>query len=132
MLLSPIFMDGGGRPRVPREVAADIVKVSSAPVYAPIETFLGVGIVGGYMDTFESAGIAAADLVVEILLAGIPRLFLHRLARPTAIASMPDSCSDGGSPRDTFLPVPLSSSRNRRCGSNIAISSLRPSASLLC
>jgi PAS domain S-box-containing protein len=67
VLLSPMFMDGGGSPRVPTDVAADIVKVSNAPVYAPIETFLGLGVVGGYMDTFENAGAAAADLVVEIL-----------------------------------------------------------------
>ena len=71
VLLSPMFMDGGGSPRVPTDVAADIVKVSNAPVYAPIETFLGVGVVGGYMDTFENAGAAAADLVVEILRGGL-------------------------------------------------------------
>jgi PAS domain-containing protein len=63
-------MDGSGRARIPTEVAADVVKVSGAPVYAPIDTFLGVGIVGGYMDTFEIAGIAAADLVVKILARG--------------------------------------------------------------
>ena len=70
VILLPIFMDGSGRARIPTEVAADVVKASSAPVYAPIDTFLGVGIVGGYMDTFEIAGIAAADLVVEVLARG--------------------------------------------------------------
>jgi PAS domain S-box-containing protein len=70
VILLPIFMDGSGRARIPTEVAADVGKVSSAPVYAPIDTFLGVGIVGGYMDTFEIAGIAAADLVVKILARG--------------------------------------------------------------
>ena len=70
VLLLPIFMDGSGRPRAPREVAVDIGKASSAPVYAPYDTFFGAGIVGGYMDTFESAGVAAADLVVKILAGG--------------------------------------------------------------
>ena len=67
VLLLPVFRDGDGRPRVPRQVAGDVARHSGAPVYAPYDTFFGEGIVGGYMDTFESVGIAAADLVVEIL-----------------------------------------------------------------
>lgn len=39
VLLVPIFVDGSGRPRVPPEVAADVARVSSAPVYAPVATF---------------------------------------------------------------------------------------------
>jgi PAS domain S-box-containing protein len=67
VLLSPVFMDGSGKARVPTEVAADIAWVSNAPVYAPIDSFFGIGIIGGYMDTFEGAGTDAADLVVKIL-----------------------------------------------------------------
>ena len=70
--------DGSGRARVPAEVAADVAKISSAPVYASVSTFFGRGIVGGYMDSFEGHGIAAANLAVEILagkdLDTLPRL----------------------------------------------------------
>ncbi len=61
------FADGEGRVRLPPEVASDIAKISPAPVYASSGTFFGRGIVGGYMDTFEGQGVAAADLAVDIL-----------------------------------------------------------------
>ncbi len=67
VLLVPVFEDGSGQPRLPPEVAADVARVSSAPVYAPVDTFFGRGIVGGYMDSFEAHGTAAADLALEIL-----------------------------------------------------------------
>ncbi|MBT1514451.1 PAS domain-containing protein [Bradyrhizobium sp. SRL28] len=67
VLLVPVFVDGSGRPRMPPEVAADVARVSSAPGYAPAATFFGHGIVGGYMDSFEAHGTAAADLALEIL-----------------------------------------------------------------
>ena len=67
VLLVPVFEDGSGRPRLPPEVAADVSRLSSAPVYAPAATFFGLGIVGGYMDSFEAHGMAAADLALEIL-----------------------------------------------------------------
>jgi len=67
VLLVPVFVDGSGQPRVPPDVAADVANASSAPVYAPIATFFGQGIVGGYMDSFAAQGVAAADLAVEVL-----------------------------------------------------------------
>ena len=67
VLLLPVFADGDGRPRVPRQVAADVATASSAPVYSIYDTFLGQGIVGGYTYTFEDSGTAAADLVAQIL-----------------------------------------------------------------
>ena len=67
VLLVPVFADGSGQPRVPPEVATDVTKASSAPVYAPIDTLFGTGIVGGFMDSYEAHGIAAADLALQIL-----------------------------------------------------------------
>ena len=67
VLLLPVFMDGSGHKRTPRQVAADIVKASNAPVYAPYDTFFGLGIVGGYMDSFENSGSAVADLALQVL-----------------------------------------------------------------
>jgi PAS domain-containing protein len=67
VVLLTVFADGTGKTFVPAEVAAALAPISPAPVYAPYDTYLGVGIVGGLMETFESVGLSAADLVLEIL-----------------------------------------------------------------
>jgi signal transduction histidine kinase len=67
VIMSTIFVDGKGVVRTPQEVAAAVPKMASAPVYSPISTFLDQGIVGGYTDSFEAHGIAAADLALDIL-----------------------------------------------------------------
>jgi PAS domain S-box-containing protein len=81
VLMSFVFRDGTGTPRVPPEVAADIARASGAPVYSPASTFFGQGIVGGYMDSYESHGVAAADLAFEIL-SGKPVGALPRQTTP--------------------------------------------------
>ncbi len=60
-IMSFVFVDGSGQHRVPPEVAASVAAISPAPVYSPISSYLGVGIVGGYMDSWEEQGVAAAD-----------------------------------------------------------------------
>jgi PAS domain S-box-containing protein len=67
VLMLTVFEDGTGKVFVPRELAREVGKIASAPVYAPYDTFIGDGVVGGYVETFESAGFAAADMVLEIL-----------------------------------------------------------------
>ena len=67
VIVLTVFADGTGKTFVPAEVAAALAPLSPAPVYAPYDTYLGGGIVGGFMETFESVGVAAADLVLEIL-----------------------------------------------------------------
>jgi PAS domain S-box-containing protein len=70
IVLGTLFEDGAGRQRVSWEVAADVARAAAAPVYAPIDTYLGRGIVGGYMGAFEDAGIEVADLAAEVLRGG--------------------------------------------------------------
>jgi C4-dicarboxylate-specific signal transduction histidine kinase/ABC-type uncharacterized transport system substrate-binding protein len=67
VLMSFVFADGEGLPRSPPAVAAAVANISPAPVYSPVSTFFGQGVVGGYMDSYESHGVAAADLAFEIL-----------------------------------------------------------------
>jgi PAS domain S-box-containing protein len=67
VIVLTVFADGTSKTFVPSEVAAALAPLSPAPVYAPYDTYLGSGIVGGFMETFESVGVAAADLVFEIL-----------------------------------------------------------------
>lgn len=67
VLLLTIFGDSEGKRLIPRDVAAAVAKASAAPVYGLFDTYLGTGIVGSYTDTFESLGITAADMAIEIL-----------------------------------------------------------------
>jgi PAS domain S-box-containing protein len=67
VILLTVYADRDGRSLIPREVAEVIAKTSAAPVYGPYETFLGTGIVGGFIETYESLGVAAADMAIAIL-----------------------------------------------------------------
>jgi len=67
VILLTVFADGHGQTFIPAEVAASLAAISPAPVYAPYDSYLGKGSVGGFVETFESVGIAAADLMTEIL-----------------------------------------------------------------
>jgi signal transduction histidine kinase len=59
--------DNTGRSFMPAEVVEGLAKVATAPIYGPSETYLGRGIVGGYMDSFAVMGSGAADMALEIL-----------------------------------------------------------------
>jgi PAS domain S-box-containing protein len=66
-----IFEDGTGELFVPRDLTADVSAAGSAPVYGVYDTYLGRGIVGGYMESFEAIGREAGRLALRIL-AGEP------------------------------------------------------------
>ena len=61
------FQDGEGRVFNPREAAELIAGAAGAPVYAPFDTFLGTGVVGGRMPTYRALGRQAAEVVTELL-----------------------------------------------------------------
>ncbi len=61
------FMDGAGRSSTPRTAAKEIAAASAVPVYAPYNTFVGVGVVGGRVTTFGAMGEAAGTIVDELL-----------------------------------------------------------------
>ncbi len=56
VLTSGFFQDGDGHSYVPRDAAAIIVAASSAPVYTVVDTFMGLGVVGGRMLSYEQIG----------------------------------------------------------------------------
>jgi PAS domain S-box-containing protein len=62
-----VFEDGIGQRFVPQDVAARVASAANAPVYGVYDTYLGHGIVGGYMDTFEAVGAEAARLGLRLL-----------------------------------------------------------------
>lgn len=66
-----IFEDGAGGLFVPRDLTAALSAAASAPLYGVYDTYLGRGIVGGYIESFEAIGREAARLALRIL-AGEP------------------------------------------------------------
>ena len=56
VILSIFLIDGSGQARATPEVAADLARVSSAPVYSPVAGTIGKGILGGYADDWEAQG----------------------------------------------------------------------------
>jgi PAS domain S-box-containing protein len=67
VLFLTLFSDSEDTRFIPRDVAAALAKASAAPVYGLFETYLGSGIVGGYINTYQSVGITTAEVVFEIL-----------------------------------------------------------------
>lgn len=68
-----------GVPLFPAQVAEALAQAANAPVYGPSNTYLGRGVVGGYMDSFELMGASAADLALEILAGRTPNTIEPRL-----------------------------------------------------
>ena len=67
VIMLTAYADAAGRPLIPRDVAAAVARASSVPVYGAFDTFLGTGVVGGYMETYVSLGDAVAELTLQTL-----------------------------------------------------------------
>ncbi len=67
LLYSGILEDGEGRSFVPREALSLISQASNAPVFGIYDTYMGYGIVGGRLVSFERQGGEAAALALRIL-----------------------------------------------------------------
>ena len=67
VLYSAIFTDGAGQSFVPREALSLISRAANAPVFGLYDTFLGYGIVGGRLVSFEQQGREAATLALRIM-----------------------------------------------------------------
>jgi signal transduction histidine kinase len=68
VVLTPGYMkDGTGRDFSPADAAQAMARVSTAPVYGPYDTFVGVGVVGGYMRTFRDMAREAGALAAALL-----------------------------------------------------------------
>ena len=67
ILFCSIFIDGQGRHFVPRQALAMISSAAKVPVFSPFDSFLGYGIVGGHLLSFEAQGRKAMELAIRIL-----------------------------------------------------------------
>ena len=66
------YEDGEGRLFNPRDAAGIMAAASTAPVYGSFDTFIGTGVVGGRMPSFEDAGRQAGKIIGEILSGSSP------------------------------------------------------------
>jgi len=78
------FVDGAGAVRTPRQAVEAIARASAVPVYGPLDTFLGTGIVGGYMAPYDEQTRHAAAAIVRLLEGAAPVDIA-----PTSIANVP-------------------------------------------
>jgi PAS domain S-box-containing protein len=67
VLYAAITSDGEGRSFVPREALLSISRAANAPVFGLYDSFMGYGIVGGRLVSWEQLGIEAADMALRIM-----------------------------------------------------------------
>ena len=72
-IILSIFRDGAGREFVPADIAEEVAKASSAPVYYPYNASQLRGIVGGHSDSFEEIGAQTGALILRVLDGEDPR-----------------------------------------------------------
>lgn len=68
MVFTPgYFRDGQGSIFTPRDAARLIAMAASVPVMGPFSTFIGTGILGGYMPSYVELGRTAARAAVQVI-----------------------------------------------------------------
>ncbi len=67
VLYGSLVRDGSGRSHFPPDLVNPISEASAAPVYGFLETYLGLGIVGGSIDSLAGQGRSAARLTLRVL-----------------------------------------------------------------
>jgi signal transduction histidine kinase len=67
-----VFEDGDGYVHVPADALSRVSRAANAPVYSHVASYLGRGIVGGRMYSFEHEGERAARLGLRILAGEAP------------------------------------------------------------
>jgi len=67
VVLLTMFADGAGRLFITPEIVQEVTAAATAPVYAPYETSLGRGVLGGHMESLEHIGREMADLALSLL-----------------------------------------------------------------
>jgi PAS domain S-box-containing protein len=70
-----IFEDGAGNAFLPVDVAEKLGQAANVPIYGIFDTYLGRGIVGGHMDSFEATGTSIADLALSVMAGKRPDAF---------------------------------------------------------
>jgi len=61
------FVDGAGQVTTPRQATERIAAASAVAVYGAFDTFIGSGIVGGYMTPYEAQAREAGAIIIRLL-----------------------------------------------------------------
>ncbi|WP_290736749.1 ATP-binding protein [Amaricoccus sp.] len=80
LLVLGMNLDADGRTLVGRAAAAEIAAASGAPAYGIFSTYVGVGFVGGSVETFRSIGEAMGNLALKVM--ADPATAPHRITTP--------------------------------------------------
>jgi signal transduction histidine kinase len=68
-----VMEDGDGIVRISAEVLSQVAAVSNVPIYSHVDSYVGRGIVGGRVFSFEMAGKRAAEIGLRILQGKAPQ-----------------------------------------------------------
>ena len=67
VLFLSVMRDGAGQTFRPPDVAGKVAAAASAPVYSVFPSYFGLGLVGGYMNSFEAVGDQTAVIALRLL-----------------------------------------------------------------
>jgi len=67
VIYAAVFRDTTGQVFVPRDALKQLSQISGAPMYAAVDTYLGYGILGGVISSWETQGRHAAQIALRIL-----------------------------------------------------------------
>jgi PAS domain S-box-containing protein len=73
VLFGVFSRDATGQDLIAAEVVRRVTASASVPVYGPADTFIGGGIVGGHVVSFQAQGERAAELALSVLRGNRPR-----------------------------------------------------------
>ena len=116
VLYAAISSDGKGRSFVPREALSDISRAANAPVFGLYDSFMGYGIVGGRLVSWEQLGREAAGMALRIMAGSRRHPSPSAESRHTSISTTGGSSSAGASPNRLFPPAAKSATGCRRSG----------------
>jgi formate hydrogenlyase transcriptional activator len=75
VLVYIVLVDGAGKGYLPVEVAAEAAAAANVPVYGAFDSYLGRGIVGGRLLSFEMLGVKAGEIGRRVLEGANPEDF---------------------------------------------------------
>jgi signal transduction histidine kinase len=83
LLILTVVQDAEGKRFIPREVTGQLAEASGAPSYAVYSTMMGMGTVGGKVESFHTIGEDTATLALEAIAGNLtPRKIVESTARP--------------------------------------------------
>ncbi|WP_244313636.1 sensor histidine kinase [Stappia sediminis] len=67
LLVLTVFEDADGRAFIPKDATTQIASASAAPAYGVYSSYIGTGIVGGFIETFDGIGVDLALMAKRII-----------------------------------------------------------------